>query len=297
VERLSILWLCCVLAPSSGCLLLVDPPDFTDDSGDPGYTGSAAPSSGWTDVAVSFNRPCALDAEGQLWCGDVGDLSLRDTGPFVSLSASGWGDACGVQLDGLLLCGIDSSTSGFELTGDFVEVVGSSDAGCGLLADGSARCWPEATNVPGPYESLGAGDTFACGITASGTLECWGIDNLVFDEALNDIPSGTFTQVVTGDHVGCALSAAGSITCWGYDYSGGLLWPPSGETYRDLSLQYGAGCAVAESGSVTCWGEDAGDPNHGQLFPPAGIAFSTVRVGESTSCGITVDSTLQCWGD
>jgi hypothetical protein len=111
VERLSILWLCCVLALPPGCLLLADPPPLTDDTDDVAYTGppgptvDTEPSSGWTHVAVSFSRVCALDGEGQLWCGSgVGDLSWVDAGPFVSLSSNSSGNACVVHADGQLRC-------------------------------------------------------------------------------------------------------------------------------------------------------------------------------------------------
>src|SRR5690606_14246755 len=140
----------------------------------------------------------------------------------------------------------------------FAAVSGSSVAGCGLKPSGVARCWPEANDVSGRFESIGAGETFACGILeSSGALQCWDIDSLVFDEALA-VPAGSFSLVATYDHVGCALSTSGDIECWGYDFSG-LIPPPSG-SFVDLSIN-DDGCAVSTSGSIRCWGDNAGDPN------------------------------------
>jgi hypothetical protein len=292
MRRSSFIITCCLLAgwlpSSSGCLLLVDPPFITDAD------GSAAPATGWVDLSVSYSSVCALDADGAMWCGNgVGDLRLRDEGPFVSVSQNGLGSVCGVEAGGLLRCGISSGGETFELTELYTAVSGSSETGCGLQSFGAARCWPEANNVAGPFESVGAGDRFACGIQeSSASLQCWSIDSLIFDEAL-DAPAGNFSRVVTDDSVGCALTTAGSITCWGYDFSG-LVPAPAGNNYVDLSIQ-GNGCAVTGAGSIVCWGDDAGDPNASHLFAPDGITFTRVSVGHSLSCGIASDTGLHCW--
>ncbi|WP_106094039.1 hypothetical protein [Enhygromyxa salina] len=271
---------------------MVDPP-FTTDSDGPSST--PRPATGWTDLSVAFNL-CALDADGAIWCGaDEGDLRLVDEGPFVSVSQNGWGEPCGVTGAGTLRCDIRGS-DGFELSEFYSAVSGSSDAGCGLQAlSGAARCWPDATNVPGPFVSVGASEDLACGVLESSLeLQCWDIDSLVFDEALNP-PGGSFTRVVTSDHVGCALSTGGSIQCWGYDFSGLLSGgPPAGSSYVDLSI-YDDGCAVTTTGEVLCWGDNAGDPNYTHLSPPAGVAFSRVSVGNELSCGIASDTSLHCW--
>lgn len=282
---------CGLASLASGCLLLAEPPVFTtgSDGSDGGGGNNAAPETGWTELTVGFGTAYAIDADGAIWLGDTDGLQLLDEGPFISVSANGWGDACAVQFDGLLRCGLRSSSSNpFEVTGDFVAVSGSSDSGCGLESDGSARCWPGALEIPGPFESIGAGDTFACGIReGSGALECWAIENVIFDEALTDVPLGSFTRVVTSDHMGCALSTAGSISCWGYDFDD-LLAGPSGGVYVDLSMQDGAACAVLESGSIQCWGSSAS-------FPPTDVSYSRVAVGYSLNCGIGVDTTFHCW--
>lgn len=279
--------LACSLLSSSGCLLLVDPV-FTDDS-----DTDSIPADGWTHLALDYSEVCAIDADGAMWCGQsVDDLRVVDDGPFVSISQNGWGRICAVRVGGTLVCDVRGS-NGFSLSDDYyTHVSGSSEAGCGLKLSGAARCWPEANDVPGPFESIGAGGTFACGILkSSGGLQCWGIDSVIFDEALA-VPAGSFTSVATDDHVGCALSTSGEIKCWGYDFSG-LIPPPSG-SFVDLSIN-DDGCAVATSGAITCWGDHAGDPNYSHLVAPDGITFAKVAVGSERSCGIATDSTLHCW--
>lgn len=287
--------LACSLVSSSGCLLLADPPSTIDYGSDFGFdsdSDSSAPTTGWFDLAVGYDV-CALDADGAMWCGqDVGSLGPVDVGPFVSVSRSDWGETCGVTASGTLRCDIGGS-DGFELSEIYTAVSGSSDAGCGLKTSGAARCWPEANNVSGPFQSVGAGDRFACGILeSSGSLQCWSIDSITFEEALA-APAGSFSRVATRGHVGCALSTSGSIECWGDDFSGLLPGPPAG-SYVDLSLN-DDGCAVTTSGSIVCWGDNAGDPNYSHLFPPAGITFARVSVGYDLSCGIATDTSLHCW--
>lgn len=282
--RRFVLVITCCLPLGSGCLLLVDPPYLSD---------TTAPATGWVDLAVGYSRVCALDADGAMWCGsDVADLRVFDEGPFVSISEDGWGATCGVESGGVLRCDIGGS-SPFELAGFYRAVSGSSNAGCGVEVFGDARCWPEATDLTGPFESVGAGDTFACGIREdTKSLQCWSIDNVIFDEALAP-PAGSFSRVVTNDHVGCAITTVGSIKCWGYDFHDVLGGPPAG-AYVDLSIR-GNGCAVTTSGAIACWGDDAGDPNSHHLFPPAAVAFSRVSVGNDLSCGIATDTSLHCW--
>jgi hypothetical protein len=151
---------------------LVDPPFITDADA---FSDASPPTTGWIDLSVGFSV-CALDADGAMWCGQgVGDLRLVDVGPFVSVSQNGWGETCGVTDGGSLRCDIGGS-DGFVLTEIYTAVSGSSEAGCGLQAFGRARCWPEANDVPGPFQSVGAGDRFACGILkSSGSLQCWSI--------------------------------------------------------------------------------------------------------------------------
>lgn len=269
-----------------GCLLLVDPPTFSD-----------SPESGWVDVVMQYSSDlCALHEDGSLWCRDYDGLQRVGSGTYVSIGTGDQG-ACAVRDDGLLVCGFESSYSGFELEGPFVEVSGGNKAGCALHTNGSAQCWPEANRVNGPFSAVGAGGRFACGILASSSrLGCWSIDSLTFEEAL-DAPAGTYRQVTTRDHVGCALHTNGAITCWGRDFYG-ITGTLSGN-YVDLAITANGSdaCAVRSDGAVVCWGKNAGDPSHTELRPPTDVAFTRIALGSGAACGITDDTRLLCWGE
>jgi hypothetical protein len=271
---------------ASGCLLLVDPPELVSDS-EEGM--DAAPDSGWIDVDARA-RPCALHQDFSIWCSSYGSM-YRVSGDYQAL-----GDGCAVRTDGTLVCGFEGDAPTFELPGPFVAVEGGSEVGCALRASGSAQCWPEATDVAGPFDSIGTGDRFACGIrSGSGELSCWSIDNVVFDEALTDVPSGSFKYVDTDDHVGCGVRIDGSMSCWGDDFSG-LISPPAG-SYNEVSLNTFYACGARNGESAVCWGDDAGVPANSHTFPPAGVTFQTISTGYDIVCGVTTESALECWGD
>jgi hypothetical protein len=294
---------CLGIILASGCLLAADRPLGDDGQlGGDGERGGEYPESDWVDVAASSSDICALHEGGALWCGAPDELERVDDSSYVALGGYDYRGACAVRDEGSVVCGLDApnpyglgADDGFELAGSFVEVSGTKEAGCALKADGSARCWPDAHAVAGPFSSVGAGDYFACGIgELTGELSCWSIDDLIFEEAL-DVPGGRYTRVVTADHVACGLSTDGAVRCWGYDFYETVTGPPPGR-YADLWLDHDRGCATRMGGAAVCWGEDAGDPNYPELSPPT-IALSTIALGNGFGCGITNDEgRLQCWG-
>lgn len=272
----------------SGCLLLSEPP-LLEDSDD-----ALAPLDGWIDVAARGASVCALQTGGALWCGAQPlALALNDEGPFVAISQGDGGSVCGVYEDGRLFCS-DSSAGNFTLDGPFLNVTGGGDAGCGLDRNGGAQCWPESEEAAGPFTTLGAGDRFACGVRqSSGGLRCWSIDDLTFDEALTQVPSGTFRQVATADHVGCAVSTVGAVSCWGYDFHELSSGPRAGD-YVQLSLRYDVGCAVTPTGTVRCWGEDAVVLE--SQIPQDGIEYALIDLAPyDGGCGIDRTAQLHCW--
>ncbi len=286
----------------SGCLLAQDRPEGEEGAGDVASLDGGddgQPRAGWVALSAGFSNICALHEDGGVWCGRANALRRIDDESYVSLGGYDHNGACAVRDDGTLVCGLGSFADEptFELDGPFVEVSGSPSAGCGLRSGGGARCWPEAHTVNGPFATVSAGDRFACGIDEyTDELRCWGIDSLVFIEALEDVPGGSFADVATANHVGCALSNGGTVQCWGYDYNGALWGPPAG-TYVDLWLSDDRGCAIAQGGRAQCWGDGAGDPNHPELSPPSDASLSSLALGNDFGCGITNDDgAIVCWG-
>ncbi len=276
---------------SSGCLVFADAPNGAEE-GSGGDGAGDAPETGWVQVAVNFSKVCALHGDGSLWCERSNDLERVSSTTYLALS-SGFSpfDECAIDANGRLVCGVTADT-GFELPGPFDAVSGGVGAGCARRPTGAARCWPEAENVSGPFTSLGAGDRFACGIDGAGALQCWSIDNLILDDALTTIPSGSFSEVRTSDGLGCARRADG-VVCWGYD-----IYERTGTfagSFVDLAINRRNACAVRASGELLCWGDGSSDPNKSHLFPPGDLRFTDVEVGNERGCGITDDSRLVCW--
>lgn len=281
-------WLAPTMALLSGCLLLSEPPPLEGEDGGP------APLDGWIDVAARGVTVCALQEGGSLWCGDSPQtLVLNARGPFTHISQGAFDSLCGVYADGRLFCA-DGIADAFELEGPYRAVSGGGDAGCGLLGDGRATCWPEASEVSGPFAAVGAGDRFACGIRLSSSgLTCWGIDDLVFEEPLSDVPAGAYRQVETSGSVGCALTTSSDVTCWGYDFYGLTAGPPRGESYTGIALAGDAGCALTLGGAVECWGEDAA-LIESQI--PQDIAVRWIDLAsDGGGCAIDTLSQLHCW--
>lgn len=278
MRRLLVLF---AVLPVGGCLLLADQPADASDG---------PPETGWLDVsAVGYKSElCALHEDGSLWCGSPASLHQR-AGTWLSLSNS-----CAVRSDGTLLCGIELDEPSFELAGDFVQVSGDTNAGCGLEKDESVRCWPDANLVTGPFVEIGGGNRFACGLRESGTLGCWGISSVIFDEPLTDVPDGTFEYVATYDNVGCALDATGHPQCWGRDLSGLTDIPPG--TYTQLSFASSFACGARQTGDAVCWGDDAGDPNHPEATPPVSTPLLRLDIDSTHTCGVTQETRLVCWG-
>ncbi|MEM6994281.1 MAG: hypothetical protein AAF721_27450 [Myxococcota bacterium] len=278
----------------SGCLIAQDRPGSSKDH------PNGTPIEGWRDIAMNGDDLCALHLDGSLWCGTRRGLTRLGEESYRALGGLDYGGLCAVRASGTLVCGLHNAVgvAPFEIDGTFVDVTGTRDAGCGLREGGSVRCWPEATSVPGPFSAIGGGDRFACGITHPGDgLVCWSIDSLTFDEALVNVPSGSFEQVVTDRHVGCGLRFDGAIQCWGYDFDDVLPGPPAG-SYSRVWLSGGRGCAVSDDGRARCWGGDAGDPNYPELDPPPELEFTTLAVGHGVGCGITQGAgVIECWGE
>ncbi|MBA2639025.1 MAG: hypothetical protein H0U77_03310 [Nocardioidaceae bacterium] len=167
---------------------------------------------------------------------------------------------------------------------------------CGLVSDGSVRCWgiDECTNnTPRPWEqltqiSLGIGQ--GCGLRPDGTLLCWNCDH--FDEEVRrETPPGVFLRVEVGAGAACAQDAAGILTCWGVDFVVGT--PPPGPVL-DFALDANATAAVLPDGSIIAWGDAAlwGDDS-----PPVGVVFSNISMGRRHACGLDTTGLAWCWGD
>jgi hypothetical protein len=106
---------------------------------------------------------------------------LPPSDAFASVDA-GSGFACGVRVDGTLVCwGDDTHGQASPPAGTFTSVVAGTFSACGVRTDGSATCWGDLSTAPdGTFQSVTIGSDlypgadFACGLTTGDAVVCWG---------------------------------------------------------------------------------------------------------------------------
>lgn len=102
-----------------------------------------------------------------------------------------------------------------------LPIAGSDRFGCG---GPSLACWGEVPpDAPtGSFTALAGGATHMCGITADGTIRCWGDAT----GGKGSSPAGEFEAISAGSNHTCALKLDGHVRCWGDD-SDGQSSPPN----------------------------------------------------------------------
>ncbi len=138
-------------------------------------------------------------------------------GPY---NASCWGDV-GDPLNPT------AEDKGPPPTGPFRQFAAGDNHTCGILTDGTLKCWGQNTygqaspvDRKGPYTDLAARSDYACGIVAA-RIQCWGRNVAGRVEA----PTYTAITVKTGFDHACALNAQGTMFCWGDNTAGQLDIP------------------------------------------------------------------------
>lgn len=198
---------------------------------------------------------------------------------------------------------------------------GKCDFSCdpGFERDGTS-CTKSATSSP----QLAAGYDWTCGIVLDGSLRCWGRGRADGFTGVT-LPSGPFTRVTMSDDYGCALRSDKSVACWGQKYgtpttsplfdisaggyttcgvtdlsdiacwSGGTIPTPSvGYKFKQVSVGSTVPafvCAITTDDEVKCWGVNS----YGQTNAPPG-KFTQVSSGQTHACGLTLDRKIRCWG-
>ena len=171
----------------------------------------------------------------------------------------------------------------------FSQLTAWGDHSCGLLLDGSVRCWGSDTHaaVEPPandtFREIHTANTYSCGQGLS--------------------PAGTFTQIAAGHYSNCGLREGGTVECWGAGTQNvcsgpnlhcGQATPPEGQTFKTLGLGWLHSCGIRADDSTTCWGFDR--LGSGDLDPPSGEVFEQLTAGQNHSCGLRADGVGICWG-
>ncbi len=211
-------------------------------------------------VVTSWSTSCAVSNAGNISCwgeelhwvrGGTSGASLIPVPatlfpPVLALAIVG-SQACAILADQTLVCSAtDPTAPGAGVVGvtpiagfEGIQAISGGDAGaCGLIVNGSVRCWsgaPDAApvTVPGLTGALQiSGDNAAaCAVVMDGTVRCWGASGYTaLGAAADPGPMGLVTvpgvsgavAAFTNSSGGCALSNAGAVQCWGGGAAAGV---------------------------------------------------------------------------
>ncbi|MBI2060983.1 MAG: hypothetical protein HYT87_14550 [Nitrospirae bacterium] len=204
-----------------------------------------------------------------------------------------WGDNVYGQLgDGSSVSMQTAPVAVTSLTGA-VALSGARNHTCGLLADGSVRCWGK-----NDFGQLGDGSTVLRSVPT----------------AVSSLTSAV--QVAGGHFFSCGLVSGGSVRCWGSDQYGQLgdgssnnsKSTPVAVSSLTNAIAVASGgyhtCALLPDGTVKCWGwnnyGEIGDGSTVDKTTPIAVSSLTNAVslaaGGNHSCGLVSDGTVRCWG-
>lgn len=148
-------------------------------------------------------------------------------------------------------------------TGRSVAQLASDEHNCGILDDGSLKCWGEAGGVG----RLGLGDTLTRG-DGAGEMG----DNL----PVVDLGNGRSAAAVTaGSRHSCAILDDGSVKCWGGNFAGQLGLGDS-EDRGDGPGEMGDSLPAIDLGT--------------------GLTALQLTAGDSYNCALLSDASVKCWG-
>lgn len=230
---------------------------------------------------------CGLRHDGSIICWGGSQLKPETLpGRFTSMAA-GWYQLCGITDNHELRC-TESEQMGPPPSGSFEKVVIGNHHGCGILTDGTARCWGNNDYgqwVPSQdrFKSLALDKFSTCGVRTDGSVTCWGQITQHYGPGA---PAGVFTSVASYFGRTCAIKVDGSVQCWRFAPA-----PPTGAFKQVAPGEYHACGIRREDDSLACWGDD----QEGEADPPSG-EFRRVSSGHSFSCGLTTSGKAQCWG-
>jgi len=174
----------------------------------------------------------------------------------------------------------DTNDTGFapEIM-DFIDIDAGATHTCGILAEGTIRCWGNndegQLDAPsGQFASLSVGHAHSCALDTEGAVSCWGRNDANQTELF-----GTFTAVSAGGAHTCGLDQEGTVICAGQNDQNQLNAPE----HRFTSIAAGAThtCGIIkgdEDGSRSaCWGSLSKEPEPGE-------AHEAVISGTDWSC-------------
>lgn len=167
--------------------------------------------------------------------------------------------ACGVTLDGRLLCwGSNDDMRATPPTGnDFVSVRLHSELCCALRRDGTAACWsPYSTNditmIPGQGKQVGIDTITACMLLNDGKVSCSGFYGL---ELSQDPLNKDFAQISVSQSTVCGLTQAGAASCFAAKNDTFKRVPPPVGPFKSIINSMDYACGLRGDNQLECWGQ------------------------------------------
>ncbi len=247
-------------------------------------------------VSAGGFHSCALLDNGAVKCwgnNDYGqapaDRSHSDTTlEYVSIDAGVW-HTCAVVDDGSLECWGRNDDGQLGEDPDLTDSVEEFDVP--ELADGLEWIQVSAGGyLGGTRTDEGSAHSRTCGLVLDGTTRCWGHDAAVFE----DVPAAGaglhYTSVsVGGAHV-CATRSDGELVCWGERRSV--------ESAQELVRDGAAAPRIVCTDATDADADDAGADERctGVIASPGGQRWDSVSAGVWHTCGTTVGEVF-CWGN
>ncbi len=219
---------------------------------------------GFVEITVSDQIACALTDDGWFRCwGERCDMRSYLSEEPLLFASSDDSLVCEVSLEGEAFCRgrtvWDSQPQRL-----FSRVIAGRGVACGLDLDGRILCWKSLTDEPGgTFTDLSLRGLTACGLRLDGSIPCWGDDEY---GTVSDAPEGVFYDVSVGDFGACAISED-RVVCWGLDDYGQASDAPEGR-FTSVSLGYRTACALDEDDALFCWGwDETGQRCAGRALP------------------------------
>lgn len=215
----------------------------------------------------------------------------------------------GLTLDDLVVGNGTASnlaSSGAGVSSFYTQVSAGYYYTCGLVSDGTLKCWgnnnkgkagaPSLSNGL-KYTQVSTGQDHTCAVISDGSIQCWGSNS--YNQTTVPTLSGglEYTQTSTGGFHSCGLVSNGSVKCWS-TYGVGQTYVPTligGLDYTQISSGMYHSCALVSDGTIKCWSWN----DFGQTSVPtltSGKTYTQVSAGGWHSCGLVSDGTLKCWG-
>jgi hypothetical protein len=135
-------------------------------------------------VSAGEEGACAVRADGGLLCATA-DALREQAGPFQAADS---GRPCALRADGTVWCSAwkDFAAWGLAARGRFTSIAVARAFGCGRQTDGTLDCFgqvPRGSPPAGTFTQLAAGPAVLCGVRNDGTIACWGADEGSFSFA------------------------------------------------------------------------------------------------------------------